>query len=189
MSVYSLLVFLHIVGALGLFAGLGLEQAGLLNLRRASTNVQVREWVSLLGALRRIESPAALLIVTSGFYLVATRWGHHAWIGLGLLGLVLMAVLGAVVTGRRVTRIRQALPAEDGPIEEALRQRLRDPALRTSAALRAALAVGIVFSMSVKPGTVGAFTAMGVAMALGLAVASAGRIGGRATAGQYDTGA
>jgi hypothetical protein len=178
-SVYTLSVFLHIVGALGLFASLGLEQASVLNLRRASTTAQVREWVSLLGALRRIEGPAAFLIVTTGFYLVATRWGHHAWIGLGLLGLVLMAVLGAAVSGRRATAIRSAVPDQDGPIPVALRTRLDDRVLQVSASLRAALAVGIVFNMSVKPGTAGAFTAMAAALALGMAVASAGWIGSR----------
>ncbi len=37
MSVYAIAVFLHIVGALGLFAALGLEWASLYNLRRVTT--------------------------------------------------------------------------------------------------------------------------------------------------------
>ncbi|HEX7942970.1 MAG TPA: hypothetical protein VF488_14250 [Gemmatimonadaceae bacterium] len=176
---YSVSVFLHIVGALALFAGLGLEQAGLVNIRRASTSAQLREWVTLLSVLRRVQSPAALLIVATGFHLVATRWGHHAWIGLGLLGVVLMGVLGAVVTGRRVDAIRKAVPAGDGPIPAALRQRVHDPVLRTSASLRVALGLGIVFDMSVKPGTAGAFAAMGVALALGAVASVAGGFGGR----------
>ena len=42
MSVYSMAVFLHIVGALGIFAAIGLEWAGLSNLRRATDTAQVR---------------------------------------------------------------------------------------------------------------------------------------------------
>jgi hypothetical protein len=52
-SLYSISLFLHIVGALGLFARLAFEQAGLLNLRRASTKAQAREWLSLLRAPQR----------------------------------------------------------------------------------------------------------------------------------------
>ena len=168
-SLYSVLVFLHIVGALGIFAGITLEQAGLANLRRASTNAQVRQWLPLLRMLRRVEGPAGLVILATGFYFVATRWGHQAWIGLALLGMVVMAVLGAAFTGRRVSAIAKVLPIADGPIPAALRQRLHDPLLRTSASLRAALGLGIVFNMSVKPAPVGALTAMGVALALGAA--------------------
>ena len=43
MSLYAIAVFLHIVGALGLFAALGLEWASLLNLRRATAAGQARE--------------------------------------------------------------------------------------------------------------------------------------------------
>lgn len=185
MSLYSVSVFLHVVGALALFAGIGLEQASLRNLSRASTSAQAREWVTLLRGRRRVEGPAALIIVATGVYLVATRWGYHAWIGLGLLGLVLMAVLGAALTGRRISAIAQALPADDGPIPTALRERLRDPLLRTTATLRAALALGIVFNMTVKPGTAGAFAAIGVALALGAAVAGWTGIRHAVPTGQY----
>lgn len=171
MSLYSVLVFLHVVGALGLFSSIALEQASLVNLRRASTRAQVRDWVATLRVLRRVDGPAGLVILATGIYFVATRWGHHAWIGLALLGMVAMAALGAGVTGRRVNAIAKVLPAADGPIPTSLRQRLRDPVLRTSASLRAALGLGIVFNMSVKPATAGAFAAMGVALALGAVVA------------------
>ena len=52
MSVYSIAVFLHIVGALGIFAAIGLDWAGLSNLRRATDTTQVREWMRLLAAPR-----------------------------------------------------------------------------------------------------------------------------------------
>ncbi|HEX5439050.1 MAG TPA: hypothetical protein VFW98_17995 [Gemmatimonadaceae bacterium] len=51
---YSVSLFLHIVGALGLFAGIGLELAVLAGFRRASTSAQLREWVRLFGAPRRV---------------------------------------------------------------------------------------------------------------------------------------
>jgi hypothetical protein len=172
---YSISLFLHIVGALGIFAALAFEQAGLFNLRRASTNVQAREWLSLLRTLQRIQGPSALVLVATGLYMMTTRWSHEAWAGLGLVGMVLMAIIGAAVTGRRMRMIGPAVPANDGPLPAALRDRLDDPALRMSASVRAALALGIVFNMSVKPATGGAVAALVIAAALGVVVAQLNR--------------
>jgi len=168
---YSAVVFLHIVGALGLFASIGLEQVGLANLRGASSNAQVREWLALLGGLRRLDAPSGIVILATGFYMVAARWGYHAWIGVALLGMALMAFIGIAGTARRARAIRTSLPATDGPVSVALRERLTDPVLRSSASLRAATGLGIVFNMSVKPSTVVAWAAMGVALACGAAAA------------------
>ncbi|HEX6533568.1 MAG TPA: hypothetical protein VF041_03170 [Gemmatimonadaceae bacterium] len=177
MSVFSVLVFLHVVGALALFAGIAMEGAGLAYLRRATTTARMREWVGFSRLLGRIARPAVITIFVTGIYLAVTRWGHQAWIGLGFLGLVAIGVLGSAVTRRRVGAIEKALPAGDGPIPSALRGHLLDPVLRMSLYVRAALVLGIVFVMSVKPGTVGALVAMGVALALGVVLGRAGRSG------------
>lgn len=172
---YSISLFLHIVGALGIFASLAIEQAALVNLRRASTTGQVREWLSLLRVLQRIQGPSALILLATGLYMMTVSWRHQAWAGLGLVGMVLMATIGAVVTGRRMRAIGPTVPAADGPLPAALRQRLDDPALRMSASVRVALALGIVFNMSVKPATDGAVAALVVATVLGMLAAQLGR--------------
>jgi len=100
--------------------------------------------------------------------MMATRWSSQAWAGLGLVGMVLMAIIGAAVTGRRMKAIGQALPAGDGQLPGALRARLDDSALGMSASVRVALALGIVFNMSVKPPAGGAVAALVVAAGLGL---------------------
>ena len=46
MTVYGFAVSLRVMAALGLFAGVGPELAGL---RRASTHAQAREWAVILG--------------------------------------------------------------------------------------------------------------------------------------------
>src|SRR6266487_3569251 len=153
MSLYAIAVFLHIVGALGLFAALGLEWASVLNLRRASAVGQAREWARMLASLRAVGAPAALTLLVTGIYLTATRWGGQGWIGAGLGGLVLIAVLGATLTGRRAGAIVRAVAAEAGAVSAvsaALGERLRDPVLLVSAWLRTALALGTVFTMSNK---------------------------------------
>jgi hypothetical protein len=164
-------VFLHVVGALGLFAALGLEWAGLFNLRRATEVGQVREWMRLLGAPRFLGGPAALILLVSGIYMSSTRWGPQGWIIVALVGMVLIAVLGAALGGRRAGSIVRALRAENGPISPALARQLHDPVLTLSLRLRVALFLGIIYLMSIRPSTAGALAAMGVAAVVGLASA------------------
>ncbi len=178
-SVYSISLFLHIVGAHGLFAVIALEWASLYGLRRATEAGQVREWIRLLGAPRFLGGPAALTVLVTGIHMTATRWGPQGWIVVGLAGMVVIAVLGAAVSGRRAGAIARALPAEDGPISTVLGRRLHDPVLSLSLWLRTALFLGVVFVMSTEPSGAGALTAMGVALVVGLAAALPARAGGR----------
>lgn len=168
MSIRALALFLHIVGALALFAGLALEQASLGNLRRATGSAQAREWMRLWSTLPRLNGPASLTVLVSGVYLAAAGHVHAAWVALGLLGMVAMGALGGAVTGRRVREIARSLPTgDDEPLPATLSQRLRDPALRAAASFRLAIALGIVFEMTVKPDTVAALAGMTVALAAG----------------------
>src|SRR5437763_11999757 len=151
MSLYAIAVFLHIVGALGLFAALGLEWASLLNLRRASAVGQAREWARMLASLRAVGAPAALTLLVTGIYLTVTRWGGQGWIGAGLGGLVLIAVLGGAPRGRRSAAITQTVAGETGTISGALPQPLPDPVLVLSAWLSPALRLGAICALAPKP--------------------------------------
>lgn len=166
-SVYSIALFLHIVGALGLFVALGLEWAGLLNLRRAATIEQAREWFKLFTSLRRLNALIWLAILIPGFYMAATVWRGAAWISIALAAVVLLAVLGAALGRRQMGSIGQALSMESGPLSTSLRQQVGSPLLWFSLWIRTAISLGIVFLMSVKPGLLGALVSMGVAVFLG----------------------
>ena len=179
MSAYSIALFLHLVGVLALFAGIGIEQTALRRLRNARTVAQVREWMTLLRGLRRIDGPAALTILVSGGYLVGHGAGYHAWVAAGIVGMVAMAVLGVAVGRPRFLAIASALPATDGPVASLLRARINDPILRATAATRAALGLGIVFDMAVKPAAAGAVIALAVALVIGAASSLRGGVGAR----------
>ena len=180
MSLYSTALFLHIVGALGLFAALALEWAGLSNLRRAGSVGQFREWARLLQGLRRVGGPSALTLIITGIYLTATRWGSQPWIILGLIGLVTMAVLGALVTGRRLGSMMKELP-DEGALSPALRRRIQDPMLLLSAWLRTGIGLGIVALMSAKPELGGSLIILGGAVVLGLVAGLTAGARGRRT--------
>jgi hypothetical protein len=171
MSAYSIALFLHLVGVLALFAGIGLEQVGLRQLRKAGSVAQVREWMTLMRGRRRIDGPAALIILVSGGYLMGHGAGYHAWVAAGLVGMVAMAVLGAGVGRPRFVAIGRAISATDGPVPSTLCERIEDPVLRLSAATRFALGIGVVFDMVVKPSAVGAAVVLIVALAIGATAA------------------
>jgi hypothetical protein len=169
MNLYAIALFLHIVGALGLFIALGLEWMSVQYLRRATTAEQVREWISVVAWTRRLGPISLAVILLPGVYMTATAWRGAAWIVVALAAIVLMAVLGATLTGLRMPAIGRAAAAESGLVSDALRHRLRDPFLWTSVQTRAAIALGIVFLMTVKPDLDGALLVMGVAIVIGLA--------------------
>src|SRR2546429_9025121 len=103
MSLCSVALFLHITGALGLFAGLAVDCTALGALRRATPVDQVREWISVYPLLQRIGSASVGLLLVFGVYMTVTAWGPTAWISLGFFSLIANPGLGAV-TGVRFGR-------------------------------------------------------------------------------------
>lgn len=178
MEPYTIGLFVHVVGAIGLFVAMGLEVVSLRRLRRAATVEQAREWSDLTNRLHPIFGVSTVLILAAGLYLTLTQWGWgKGWIELSLMTTLVLAVMGPVVNGRRGTVIHRALQAGSGPLTEALRRQIRDNVLWTSVLTMAGLALGIVFLMTVKPGFPGAFAALVVfgALGAGLSLATSDR--------------
>jgi len=172
MNDYAIGLFVHIVGALGLFVALGLEWTSLLLRRRATTTEQVRERMGLASGVRGVSGASLATLLVSGLYLTATVWGGVAWIAVALGAMVLMAVLGAALSGPRLAAIGQAVEA--GPLAP-----LPDPLLWVSIQTRLAVALGIVFLMTVKPDLNGSLLTIAVAAVLGLVAALPVMVAGR----------
>jgi hypothetical protein len=164
MNDYAIALFLHIVGALGLFVALALEWTSMLLLRRATTTEQARERMRIASSVRGVTGASLATLLVSGLYLTATAWGGVAWIGVALGAMVLMALLGAALSGPRMAAIGRAL--ETGSLA-----RLPDPLLWVSIQIRVAVALGIVFLMTFKPDLNGSLVTIVVAAVLGLVAA------------------
>jgi len=147
MSLYQFLIFIHVLGAVALFVAIGIEAVALGRLRRAETPADARVWLGLFRLPGRVGPIAMLTALASGAWMMKVSWGYQAWIAGALAAMVGMAVIGAVVSLRRMRRLRAALHAESG-LSEALRS---SPALVTSLRLRIALGVGILALMTTKP--------------------------------------
>lgn len=135
MTTYSIALFVHIVGALLLFALLTYEGAG-LRFGFASAN------------MNRIVGPVSLIaILVPGLYLVANGTGWPAWVSVGFVSWLLIAALGTF-TGVQVMRGRMAAPAA-----------------AMSWFVRVGIAFGVVFDMTVKPNALTAVLAVALGAA------------------------
>ncbi len=171
MQYYTIALFFHIVGALGFFASLGLEWLSLRQLRTATTVEQVREWGRLSTLVRRMGLASLGIILVFGFYLMAVATIGAAWLIVAFWMFVLLIVLAEALTGPRLRAVKRATPGEHGPVSPTLLGLLHHPLLWISIQTRVAIALGVVFLMTVKPDLVGALVTAGIAAVLGLASA------------------
>jgi hypothetical protein len=169
MNAYSIALFLHIVGAVGIFVALGLEWTGLWQIRNATTPQQVGGWMRILKGVRKFGFASMLTTVISGVYMMLTVWGGEAWIIVTVGSLVLMIALAQVVTAPRMTAIGRALAAEKVPLSQTVHSLANHPLLWISLQTRAAIALGIIFLKIAKPDWGGSLITIGIAIVLGAA--------------------
>jgi hypothetical protein len=168
MNAYSIALFLHIVGALGIFVALGLEWTGLWQIRSATTPQQVGGWMRILKSVRKFGFASMLTAVITGLYLMLTAWGGEAWIIVTLASLVLMIALAQVLTAPRMMAIGRALATEKVPLTQAFYRLANQPLLWVSLQTRVAIALGIVFLKIAKPDWGGSLITIGIAIVLGI---------------------
>jgi hypothetical protein len=150
MNLYSIALFLHVVGALLLFVTLTVEGVALRQLSQAATTELARGAAALL-RLNRIVGPlSALGVLVPGLYMTVTSWGWVAWIVVALASWVVIAVLGAV-NGIRILALERSSGLLAG---------IGNPVFLTSWLARVGIALGVIFLMTVKPGSVVAVIAI-----------------------------
>ncbi len=165
MTLYSIALFLHVVGALLLFVTLTVEGIALRQLYRAATTEYAQAAATLLRVNRIVGPLSALGVLVPGLYMTATTWGWVAWIVVALVSYVAIAVLGAV-NGIRIQALERS---------HALLTGIRNPIFLISWLTRVGIALGVVFLMTVKPGAAMAVLAVVVTAAAGAALGVARR--------------
>ncbi|HEX6780221.1 MAG TPA: DUF2269 family protein [Ktedonobacterales bacterium] len=170
MSFYTLALFAHILGVLGVFIGIALDWATTLRLRRARTVALVREVTSLVGFQARLIQISALLLLVAGIYMTATAWSRDTpWIVVSLAALIVMGGLSGGVNGRRLAAIRKAAGASsDAVLPPALQRRVADPVLLIGVQTALMVGLGALFLMTTKPDWPGALMTLAVAVVLGV---------------------
>lgn len=171
MNSYVIALVIHIVGALGFFMALGLEWSSLYQARQARTGEQLRTWLNVARGSYRVGMPAMLLLLGSGIYMMRSAWGHTDWLVVSFVALVLVVVLVVTLIRPRLARIEREVASAQGSLPPTLVCLVRQARLWITLQIRFALALGIVFLMTVKPDRNGALFTLGVAAVLGLVAA------------------
>ncbi len=139
MDVYSVALFVHIVGAVLLFVLLTIEGVGL---RVGFSAAQMNR---VLGPI------SAVAILVPGAYMMWAQVGWTGWVAVGIATYVLIAVVGAI-TGISV-----------------MRGRMSNRAATLSWLVRIGMALAVLFEMTVKPNAVVAAIVVVAGALLGVA--------------------
>lgn len=172
MTLYALMLFVHVTSDIGIFVGLGAWLLGFAALRRAQEVSQVRALAALIHRTEPLSVASSLLTIASGLYMLSTTWGWQtAWavVALGSLLVCLPPLLLGIIEPRMRALLRLAREAPDGPVPDRLQALIHDRLLGTALRMMAAVVLGIVFLMTTKPALEGAITVMAIAVGLGAA--------------------
>jgi hypothetical protein len=169
---FSLVLFIHVLSAIGLFIAIALERFLLVRLRSARDRGELQFSVRAFRRLGWIYAPAFIGLLLGGIYLASQLGIRAAWIPLALGATLLIAVAGGLITGRKMSAVRKMLTTETDSLELLL-QSVKSKALVVSYGFRAGLAVGIVFLMSTMPSLALSLLALGIGSAAGILVALA----------------
>lgn len=170
MNWYDLALFCHVSGVIGIWITLGIWLFGLAALRRARQVGQVRALAWLIIVATPFMLLSLALLGVGGFYMALTVWGMQTgWIVVSLVSMLLIGPIGAFVLDRRMhTILDQARETMDGKLSDRMAEQVQDPWLSIGAQTMAAVLLGNVFLMTVKPPLLAAVVVMGCAVALGL---------------------
>jgi hypothetical protein len=147
MTLYTLILFIHLTGALTLFLAFGIEWAAISFLARATTPAEAQTWLRLGRLAPLINGPALLLAILSGGYLASLISAFkQGWIPASFVGIVVVAVLGGAINAPKMRAIRLAIPVGGEKLSAALGNKL----LPVSVRLRTFAALSIVFMMATK---------------------------------------
>ncbi len=171
MSLNRILIFVHVMSAMFLSAGTLITLLSLLALRRAQRVEQARAILALLALSEPVAAISLILTPLAGIIMTITSWSLEvAWITIALGSFILLLPVGAFTGIRRHSLATLVKSLPDGPLPEAVQQRIHDPLTATAIFLMVALLFGIVFLMTTKPALSSSLIAIGVSIALGILV-------------------
>lgn len=97
MTLFAIVLYLHVLAAIGLFSTLGFEGLSLFHLRRAATLAEARLWIEPIPHLPLATAASGLIVLYSGVYLTMRMQSFNlAWPRVSLAALLLIAPLGAL---------------------------------------------------------------------------------------------
>jgi len=168
-TIFSVVLFLHLLGAVSLFIAYGIEWTASSLFRNAATTEQARSWLRVFKVSPPLSGVGLGVVLLSGGYLASLSGAmKQGWIPATLIAIFVALVAGFALILPRMKRIRAALPSGNEPVSAQLRERLSDPVLLTAIRVRVMVVTGIVFLMAAKISLVPSLVALIIAIVFGL---------------------
>jgi uncharacterized membrane protein len=168
---FKVALVLHILGAMILFAAVGLQALTTLLLRRAGSTAQIKIIHRIVRRLPPIFGLATLLILASGSFMGYLDWSHDETIGWTIAATILflvIAISGALI-GRRVEKgLGRALQTSGSQMTKQLTQAARNQLTLLQLGAGSCSIIGILIVMIFQPGTLTASIILVVALVVGL---------------------
>lgn len=149
-----------------LCAAIAIEWLCIINIRKADAIDRIKESVFNYSKVGIIGDIAAVLILIPGIYMMVVVWDDARWGIFGLLGLILIGLIGGIVTGRKMKKIRKIIKMENKSSQE-LGKLLQNNSLWFSIKMRTAIFLGVIFLMTVKPELAGSIITIAISIILG----------------------
>ena len=177
-SMFGVVLFLHITVALAAFAMAGVGHASLQAVARAGTVAEARPWAKAMHRIEPLFPLAALVLLGLGAWLVhlGAKTDDHfsfkdGWILTAIIALVLIEAAGGAVLaphGKKLNGL--VLEAPDGPITPEIRAAATNVPFWHVIHLSTFGILGIVFLMATKPSGAWApvIVVIGVVVGIGL---------------------
>jgi hypothetical protein len=151
MNLHVILIYLHLLGALALFIGYGIEWTASSLFRKATSTEQVRAWLRVFKVSPPLSGAGLAVLLLSGGYLASLSGAmKQGWIPATLLAIGVALAIGFALILPRMGKLRKSLPSLNEPVTAGLREHLSDPVLHTAIRVRVLVAAGIVYLMAAK---------------------------------------
>jgi hypothetical protein len=162
---YGIVLYVHVLTAVGLASAFAFEMLSLSRMRAAKSVSDARLWVDLGAKLPAVVGVSGLVLLFSGGYLTG-RMGAWAaaWPKEALGALLLMAPLGAL-SGRRMRAIRTMLLSETNGLS--IVEALSDRFLTLSLSLRLWILAGVLWLMTAMPSGTASLLIISISIAIG----------------------
>lgn len=157
MNLYTISLFVHLIGVISLFGGLVILQNAGARLRGSANWQEARTWLQLLQIVRGMFVAAGVLLLASGLVMTKVQWTYSTpWVAVAMVVVVLFAIAGIALVGSSLRRVANFAEAHEGPISAEDRSVLASPLLWSSIFGMNGAAVSMLWLMATKPGWAGA---------------------------------
>ena len=163
---YRIALFLHVTGALLLFAAMVIEWLYVISLRKATDFENIKESIFNYSKSVVIGPLAILLILIPGIYMMTLGWKGASWIIIAFIGMILLGVIDGTLSRKKIKSIKKIV-SNDKNITSELISLLNDNSLFLSLKIRTAVFLGIIYLMTVKPSLTGSIETLIASIIIG----------------------